>query len=1494
MNHLAFARPNLTTHRDPRDDNGAMPRSECPFCSPDRPRVFHDTPLARGLWDTSLVSEARALVVPRRHLATWVETTPAERSALAAAIATAREAILDRLRPVVPAGFDIGVEVGVAGKPAFLHLNLHVIPRFHREMPAPGGGVHAIAREGAGAEAAERSVPPEPSALATGGLEDPFLAHMRPLFGRATDIAIIAAFVQDSGLSQLRSLVAAALARGARIRVVTGDYLDITQAAALRRLLDWQSASEAFEAPDDQSQANPTTDPRAMRDNHPPGPPTAPTPRGRFEARIVEVDGRVNGILSFHPKSWRFESEEFGTAFVGSSNVSASALGAGIEWNLRIDRERGPRVYAQIVDAFEHWWVRARALDADWIDTYVERARSAERRLVTGEIEPEPPPIRPVPHEIQRDALAALDATRAEGRRRGLAVMATGLGKTLLAAFDVDACRTALGRMPRVLFLAHRFELLEQAASAFRRVFPGARFGWFAADRADTDGTVTFASVAKLGQPACLDAYIRAAGNAPDYVVVDEVHHATAPSYRRILERLEPGFVLGLTATPDRLDEADVLGLLDDNLAYRADLGVGIAGGYLAPFAYFGLADVIDYANIPWRNRRFDPTALAEAVQTRTRMERLWRAWTEHPARRSLVFCCSIAHACFVRDWLRERGVRAAAVYAAPGGDDREEALVRLGEGELDAVCSVDLFNEGIDVPAVDRVVMLRPTESPVVFMQQLGRGLRRAEGKAELVVIDFVGNHRIFLERLRNLISLGARGTGVREFLDAGVALELPPGCSIVLDVEAIDMLRRFLPAGASEVERLYREVRDSSGGRPTAAQLARLGCRPGTLRQVHGSWFEFVAREGDLHPAEKRMLAVAGDWLRELETTAMSKCFKMVVLEVLLADGALRTGMPLDDLARRSHDYLLRFPELMGDIDGVRELGDPRRPAKDRWLAYWRKNPIEAWIGQRWFAIEGDRFVSRLPVPVEDEATLAAMTRELVELRLVEYVTRRRGEAGGDAFECVLITNQRDPILKLPSRKTRPDIPEGETDVRLNDGVAWRFRFMKEFCNVARPVGAGTNQLPDLLRRWFGPAAGRPGTAFRVRFAPSPDGWWVEPASASMVPLTPPGAVVAFPSLRAAAGHAATMSADLADRVADAPGVEMVRLPLAGRPSPDLFAVRVVGDSMDGGADPIREGDWAVMRWARAASVDALEGRVALVEIPGALEGTSSGTVHLLKRIVRDGDHWLLSSDNPGGPTIAATPATTVIAVLHRVIRPEALAPAIGDRIAEEDLARRFGLEHGFADAGPGPSGCRIDGHLFLRVERSGALVEPDRVRAPVADRRPGETAYLLTRTGPGEPWRYGGVARALEDDLWSVPEVNFETWRALHGGRRVSRRLPEGALERARDIVRRVLADPGIGGLLGPEDKRLRIVGEAPRGGLRIDGTVDAGAERPGFAERTVSLDDIAWALVAEDEARGVGGVADEARVNRLRYLEGTPKASTRWIDTAWALTIARSVG
>jgi superfamily II DNA or RNA helicase len=423
-----------------------------------------------------------------------------------------------------------------------------------------------------------------------------------------------------------------------------------------------------------------------------------------------------------------------------------------------------------VVAAFEALWTDATPLTDAWLADYTDRARSHERPLLLGDSDDLVPDVPPQPLGVQPAALQALHDSRTEGRCKALVVLATGLGKTFLAAFDAQALGEELGRVPRVLFVAHRRELLVQAARTFRQVFPDASIGFVVGASGAGSAQLVFASVQKLSQP---DRLQQLDPHAFDYVVVDETHHAPADSYRKVLRRLQPRFLLGLTATPERADQADVAGLFDDHVAFRADLGEGIELGRLVPFDYAGLPDDIVFEALPWRH--YTAARLTKLAQTEERMKRLLAAWETYPGTRTLVFCITIDHAEYVTAWLRQRGVRIVACHSGEDSADRDTALEQLAAGQLDAVAAVDLFNEGIDVPSVDRVVMLRPTASPVVFLQQLGRGLRVSDGKERLQVIDFIGNHKVFLHKVRMLLSLAPGSTSTGQFFrDAPAELQL------------------------------------------------------------------------------------------------------------------------------------------------------------------------------------------------------------------------------------------------------------------------------------------------------------------------------------------------------------------------------------------------------------------------------------------------------------------------------------------------------------------------------------------------------------------------------------------------------------------------------------------------------------------------------------------------------------------------------------------------
>ncbi|HND29879.1 MAG TPA: DEAD/DEAH box helicase family protein, partial [Myxococcota bacterium] len=474
--------------------------------------------------------------------------------------------------------------------PAFPYAHILLLPRPDRVAEAPARSYHSR------------------QSLALGAPEDPFLQHLLPLIPTASRIEVVAAFVQPRGLQLLSDHLQDALEHGAQVQILTGDYLGIASADALQLLWDWQQQQ--------------------------PG----------LQVRVMEY-ARLQ--RAFHPKAWRIHRPEGGIGYVGSSNISHSALVEGVEWNLRLEAAQQPEAWQHLGDAIAQTWTEALPLESAWIAAYRRRARPAA--LPAGLAEsPEPPPQ---PRDLQQQALAALQQAREIGKQRVLVVLATGLGKTLLAAFDVARI------LPRrCLVLAHRAELLEQAARAFRRLHPQATFSWMVGASADAQGDIVFASTQKLS---------RVVESLPaehfDYILVDEVHHAMAQSYRRILAHFPGAFVLGLTATPERADQLDLRSLFDGGIAFRADLGLGIHSGALVPFHYRGIRDTVHYQPLPWRNGRFDLAALEEAVQTQERMERLWQEW--RGGGRSLVFCCSLSHARFVQRWLRDKGLRVAMLH---------------------------------------------------------------------------------------------------------------------------------------------------------------------------------------------------------------------------------------------------------------------------------------------------------------------------------------------------------------------------------------------------------------------------------------------------------------------------------------------------------------------------------------------------------------------------------------------------------------------------------------------------------------------------------------------------------------------------------------------------------------------------------------------------------------------------------------------------------------
>ena len=629
----------------------------------------------------------------------------------------------------------------------------------------PGDDVGSPARqllalvERAGSGLADPAPPPRPgiplrsSDLLVNGPRDRRIgAELRRELASADRVDLLLSFVKWSGVRVVAdALTELVRRRPGGLRVLTTAYLGATDPEALDRLRD-------------------------------------------LGARVrVSYDQRRTRL---HAKAWLLHRETgFSTAFVGSSNLSAAALSDGLEWNVRLSAVDNRAILAKFQTTFEHYWS-----DGEFADYEPGAFRDAVRR----ERDDSTPlaGIRVRPYAHQREILAALATERSRGHTRNLVVAATGTGKTVVAALDYDGLRRAHGPL-RLLYVAHRREILEQARQTFRAVLQDGSFGeLLVAGHRPVDGDHVFAAIQSLHE-ARLE---QLAPERYDVVIVDEFHHAAAPTYERLLGHLRPRLLLGLTATPERADGQSVLGWFDDRVAAELRLWTALERGLLSPFQYFGVSDGTDLSRLTWRRGGYVPEELenvyaADDARVGIVLRTLRRTVRDAGSVKALGFCVSVEHARFMARRFSEAGIPAEAVLGETDRERRDEALRALRDGRLRVLFAVDLFNEGVDVPDVDTVLFLRPTESATVFLQQLGRGLRLAEGKECLTVLDFIGNaHRRFRFDVRYRALVGGTRRAVARQIEEGFPW-LPPGCSIQLDRQAqetvLGNVRQALQAG-------------------------------------------------------------------------------------------------------------------------------------------------------------------------------------------------------------------------------------------------------------------------------------------------------------------------------------------------------------------------------------------------------------------------------------------------------------------------------------------------------------------------------------------------------------------------------------------------------------------------------------------------------------------------------------------------------------------------
>lgn len=505
------------------------------------------------------------------------------------------------------------------------------------------------------------------------------------------------AFITESGLATLKSHFLDLHQKGVKGRILTSTFLNFNQPKVFKELL-----------------------------------------------KLTNVEVRLSGMKGFHSKGYIFSHQTHQTLIVGSSNLTAQALKVNYEWNVKLSSHENGDLVHHFKDQFEEVWNESQVLTPEWIAEYEKSYIPTDFRREASKVAelPEAYQKNPIqealvvkPNKMQQVALREIQAVREAGHDKGLVVSATGTGKTYLSAFDVRSFSPK-----RMLFIVHREQILQKAKSDFMQILGGVEkdFGILSGSSRQTDARYLFATIQTISKESTLK---QLDPEAFDYILIDEVHKAGAKSYLKVIEHFKPQFLMGMTATPERTDDFNIYELFDYNVAYEIRLQEAMEEDMLCPFHYYGVTDVeyeegvIDEA-----------TAFAKLI-TNERVDHILDKilYYGHSGEkvRGLMFCSRKDEALQLSAEFNKRGLRTTALTGDHSQEERLRQVELLESEQLDYILTVDIFNEGIDIPSVNQVVMLRQTQSSIIFIQQLGRGLRKHNSKEFVTIIDFIGNYK-------------------------------------------------------------------------------------------------------------------------------------------------------------------------------------------------------------------------------------------------------------------------------------------------------------------------------------------------------------------------------------------------------------------------------------------------------------------------------------------------------------------------------------------------------------------------------------------------------------------------------------------------------------------------------------------------------------------------------------------------------------------------------